>query len=45
VTFLAGSQNHALISAAGVVMLLPMIAFFLLQRRLDVGLTPGGPGG
>ena len=40
------TQNYALISAAGVVMLLPMVAFFLLlQRRFVAGLTSGGLGG
>lgn len=40
------TQNYALISAAGVVMLLPMVAFFLLlQRRFVAGLTAGGLGG
>jgi raffinose/stachyose/melibiose transport system permease protein len=40
------TQNYALISAAGVVMLLPMVAFFLLlQRRFVAGPTAGGLGG
>jgi raffinose/stachyose/melibiose transport system permease protein len=40
------TQNYALISAAGVVMLIPMVAFFLLlQRRFVAGLTSGGLGG
>jgi raffinose/stachyose/melibiose transport system permease protein len=40
------TQNYALISAAGVVMLLPMVGFFLLlQRRFVAGLTAGGLGG
>jgi raffinose/stachyose/melibiose transport system permease protein len=40
------TQNYALISAAGVVMLLPMVLFFLLlQRRFVAGLTAGGLGG
>jgi raffinose/stachyose/melibiose transport system permease protein len=40
------TQNYALISAAGVVMLIPMVTFFLLlQRRFVAGLTAGGLGG
>ncbi len=40
------TENYALISAAGVVMLLPMVGFFLLlQRRFVAGLTSGGLGG
>ncbi len=40
------TQSYALISAAGVVMLLPMVLFFLLlQRRFVAGLTAGGLGG
>ena len=37
------TQEYQLISAAGVVMLVPMVAFFLvLQRRFVAGLTAGG---
>lgn len=37
------TENYALISAAGVIMLIPMVAFFLLlQRRFVAGLTAGG---
>jgi raffinose/stachyose/melibiose transport system permease protein len=40
------SENYALISAAGVIMLVPMVVFFLLlQRRFVAGLTAGGLGG
>lgn len=39
------TENYALISAAGVIMLIPMVAFFLLlQRRFVAGLTAGGLG-
>lgn len=37
------TQNYALISAAGMIMLVPMVLFFLLlQRRFVAGLTAGG---
>ena len=37
------TQEYQLISAAGMVMLVPMVAFFLLlQRRFVAGLTAGG---
>ena len=37
------TENYALISAAGVIMLIPMVLFFLLlQRRFVAGLTAGG---
>ena len=40
------SQNDALISAAGVIMLLPMMALFLaLQRHFIAGIASGGLGG
>jgi raffinose/stachyose/melibiose transport system permease protein len=40
------SQNNALISAAGVIMLLPMMALFLvLQRHFIAGIASGGLGG
>ena len=40
------SQNDALISAAGIIMLLPMMALFLvLQRHFIAGIASGGLGG
>jgi raffinose/stachyose/melibiose transport system permease protein len=40
------SQNNALISAAGIIMLLPMMALFLvLQRHFIAGIASGGLGG
>ena len=40
------SQNNALISAAGVIMMLPMMALFLvLQRHFISGIASGGLGG
>lgn len=40
------SQNNALISAAGVIMMLPMMALFLvLQRHFIAGIASGGLGG
>jgi raffinose/stachyose/melibiose transport system permease protein len=40
------SQNDALISAAGVIMLLPMMGLFLLlQRHFIAGIASGGLGG
>lgn len=40
------SQNDALISAAGVIMMLPMMALFLvLQRHFIAGIASGGLGG
>jgi raffinose/stachyose/melibiose transport system permease protein len=40
------SQNNALISAAGIIMLLPMMALFLvLQRHFIAGISSGGIGG
>jgi raffinose/stachyose/melibiose transport system permease protein len=40
------TENYALISAAGVIMLIPMVLFFLLlQRRFVAGLTAGGLAG
>ena len=40
------SENYTLISAAGVVMLIPMVLLFLaLQRRFIQGLASGGLGG
>jgi raffinose/stachyose/melibiose transport system permease protein len=40
------SQNAALISAAGVIMMLPMMALFLvLQRHFIAGIASGGLGG
>jgi raffinose/stachyose/melibiose transport system permease protein len=40
------SQNNALISAAGIIMLLPMMALFLvLQRHFIAGISSGGLGG
>lgn len=40
------SQNDALISAAGVIMMLPMVALFLaLQRHFIAGIASGGLGG
>jgi raffinose/stachyose/melibiose transport system permease protein len=40
------SQNNALISAAGVIMMLPMMApFLVLQRHFIAGIASGGLGG
>lgn len=40
------SQNDSLISAAGIIMLLPMMALFLvLQRHFIAGIASGGMGG
>jgi raffinose/stachyose/melibiose transport system permease protein len=40
------SQNIALISAAGIIMMLPMMALFLvLQRHFIAGVASGGLGG
>lgn len=40
------TQNYALISAAGLIMLLPMVLLFLvLQRRFVAGMTSAGLGG